>query len=278
MAIAIEEFINPRSMVTPSLAAAIVATVSGALFSMLKFGLPWGLSLLSLFVGCVVFFSKEFTEGKMGILEKAFFYVLNALILFAMATAIHTMIDSKHQDSKHQDSKHQDGKHQDGKHQSETVLSIIGSAYAQDSQQTPPSLKQKRPIFNNWIQFNQTPIIVDAQSMCIVPKVDKNFGTFKKTFIKWGLIVPDYNIRVEYNADNVNCGAVTSVTWKLPNDYFQKSQVVTTNDKVKFAIDVEAWKPFPIEAEVTYNSGQKKQLLRIINFDTAPGLLDDQIS
>ena len=60
MAITVEEFVNPKSMITPGAAAALVAVVAGACFSMFGIVLQWSLIALSFFVGYVVFYSKEF--------------------------------------------------------------------------------------------------------------------------------------------------------------------------------------------------------------------------
>ena len=129
---AIEEFVNPKSMITPGAAAAVVATVSGAFFSMFSIALPVALLIFSLFVGAIVFYSKEFAEEGMGIASKIFFYALNSLIIFAMATGTHAVLDNRTTSV------------------AWNTTSFVQPAHAQEKATNIPLLKQNRPLFYDW--------------------------------------------------------------------------------------------------------------------------------
>lgn len=127
-----DEFVNPKSMVTPGFAAATVATIAGALFSMFGIALPAALIILSFFTGAVVFHSKEFADPEMKGWAKGFYYILNSLIIFAMATGTHAVLDK--------------GKGK-GTSIAEAGSPFFVAAYAQEGPQNPPLLKQERPFF-----------------------------------------------------------------------------------------------------------------------------------
>ncbi len=259
MSIDIQEFINPKSMITPSVAAAIIATAGGAFFSIFTIGLAWSLPLLSLFVGCMVFYSKELAEPSTTKLTKGFFYILNCIILFATATATHTML----------------GKSPLGQSPPDKIsppannLFSVSRVYAEDiSGEISASFKQKRPLFHNWIDIIPNRESSDTENNCIVMTVTNDFGELKNIFVELGFIVPDYMIRVRYSDEQKNCEPVTSVIWKLPAEYFDKSQVVATNNESDFAIDIKAWMPFEIGAELKSKSGQTLHLQKFIDFHT----------
>ncbi|WP_445402024.1 hypothetical protein [Zobellella sp. An-6] len=131
MTIKVEEFINPKSMLTPGGMAAVVATASGAAFSMFDLSLPLSLLLFSLIFTGVVFHSKEFTDGSIGVFSKGFYYLLNAIIIFAMATGTHAVLDKE-------------------KGGLTLELNLINSVYAESLGDDLPALKQKKPLFYDW--------------------------------------------------------------------------------------------------------------------------------
>jgi hypothetical protein len=139
MATTVEEFVNPKSMTTPGAMAALVATVAGAFFSMFGIGLPPSLIVLSFFVGVVVFYSKEFADPKMTKWAKGFFYVLNSIIIFAMATGTHALLD------------------REKRNPTRPGVSFLATAYAQGAQQSPTVLTQKRPFFYDWTKGDVVP-------------------------------------------------------------------------------------------------------------------------
>ena len=74
-----QEFLNPKSMPTPAVAAALVSLISGALFK-LSVDMALSLLVLSFFIGVIVFFSKEFCSMRRW--ARGFFYILNSLKCF----------------------------------------------------------------------------------------------------------------------------------------------------------------------------------------------------
>ena len=82
----IEDFLNPKSMPTPAAAGAIVALIAGALFKNFGISVAFCSVVLSFMIGLIVFQSKEFQSGKSSFITKAILYIVNSLIIFAMAT------------------------------------------------------------------------------------------------------------------------------------------------------------------------------------------------
>ena len=149
MAITVEEFVNPKSMITPGAAAALVAVVAGACFSMFGIVLRWSLIALSFFVGYVVFYSKEFADPTMTKGAKSFFYILNSLIIFAMATGTHAVLDKTSP-------------------LATADVSFIQFAYAQEVKQNILPFKQKRPFFYDWTKEYSVPKATDSEDNGIV--------------------------------------------------------------------------------------------------------------
>lgn len=246
----LEEFVNPKSMVTPGFAAAIVATVAGALFSMFGLALPLALIALSFFVGAVVFLSREFADPQMRSIAKGFLYVLNSLIIFAMATGNHSLLDQR------------------GRTGSPPRVSVVGSAYAQETHSEKiPVLKQERPFFYDWTKATAAHAGMDDKGI-IRFEATKDFGKFKAIFIDAGVMTPDYKVRVGINQSKLP-GEVKSVTWYLPAAYFVHDKVKTADTSRDFAISIDAWKPFVAGAEIELTSGEKFRIEKLVGFTGA---------
>jgi hypothetical protein len=249
MAINTEEFVNPKSMVTPHFLAAAVASVAGALFSMFGVALPVALAVLSFFFGAVVFQSKEFADPKMTRRAKGFYYVLNSLLIFAMATGTHSVLDRRGRTSL-----------------TNAAIPFFSAAYAQEVQQKIPLLKQERPIFYDWTSPTHAPSgRLDDKGILKFNAV-KDFGTVKGVFVAWGLATPDYKVRVEVDKSKLP-DEVKSVTWKLPPADFAKDRVAVSDESKNFAVSIEAWKPFAVGAEIELKSGEKLRVERFVSFD-----------
>lgn len=244
----IEEFVNPKSMMTPGIAAAVVATIAGALFSMFGIALPAALIILSFFVGAMVFHSKEFSDPAMKGWVKTFFYVLNSLIIFSMATGTHSVLDKGKRTAS-----------------SSNATSFVSTVYAQESQQKPLFLKQERPLFYDWTK----PTVVSDQPSgdqnVVKFSAKKDYGMLKNWFVNAGLATPDYKVQIKIDESKFPAG-VKSVTWRLPSAYFAKSSVTVTDATKDFAVSVDAWKPFPISADVELKSGERVRVGNFVDF------------
>ena len=247
MAITIDEFVNPKSMITPGAAAGLVAAIAGACFSVLGIVLPWLLVLLSFFVGCVVFFSKEFSDPAMTKGAKCFFYTLNSLIIFAMVTGTHSVLDRTDTSTA-------------------ASVSFNHSAYAQGAKQKIHSLDQKRPFFFDWTKENSLPMATDSEDNGIVITTDEDLGRLTELFVDLGLIMPKYSIQIEIERSKFS-EEVKSVTWDLPKAYFAQDKLVTTDKSENFAMNIQAWKPFEIGAEIELESGRKLRRKKVITFN-----------
>ena len=76
---AIEEFLNPASMVTPGVAGSLTMIITNALSLQFGFTASWTGLVVSFLCGTLVFVSS------VGLAKKLVFYVLNSLIIFSVA-------------------------------------------------------------------------------------------------------------------------------------------------------------------------------------------------
>jgi hypothetical protein len=74
------EFLNPKSMVTPGVAGGLVMLLTNTCASQFDLPAKWAALILS---GLITFFVVAAASG--GLLQKALFWLLNSLIIFSMA-------------------------------------------------------------------------------------------------------------------------------------------------------------------------------------------------
>lgn len=242
-----EEFVNPKSMITPGVLASFVSMAAGAAFTMLGVPIPTTLIILSFFTCLIVFFSKEFSEPEITKKAKGFFYVLNSIIIFSMATGTHVVLDRRNLPAT-------------------AGFSLIQPVNAQGEQETVPPLKQKRPFFYDWTKGNPVPGTDPEHTEIVDTKIKENFGKVKGFLVLMGLATPNYMVQVKIDESKIP-GDVKSVTWNLSKEYFEKDQVTTTDKSGGFEINIQAWKPFAIGAEIELESGEKVVWADVINFD-----------
>ncbi len=78
-----DEFINPKSMLTPGVAGSLMMfLVNGITFQFPEVPARYLALLLSFFIGAVVWFAK--TKGKSPIFQKMVYWVLNSLVIFVV--------------------------------------------------------------------------------------------------------------------------------------------------------------------------------------------------
>ena len=77
----LDEFLNPKSMLTPGLAGGVVMLISGTLWK--SFGMPTDITSLGLsfLLGILVF-----STGNAILIHKCIYYFINSLIIFCVAT------------------------------------------------------------------------------------------------------------------------------------------------------------------------------------------------
>lgn len=78
-----EDFLDPKSMLTPGVAGSLTVLITGTLAS--QFGLPgnWTGLILSFLFGLMVW-----ANTAMPLVQRAIFYVLNSLVIFSVAIGI----------------------------------------------------------------------------------------------------------------------------------------------------------------------------------------------
>lgn len=76
----LNEFLNPKSMITPAIAGGLVMTIANTLW--VQFSIPTKWTALSLSIMIVIPILSRFSAG---FLEKSIYFLMNVLIVFAMA-------------------------------------------------------------------------------------------------------------------------------------------------------------------------------------------------
>ena len=82
----IEEFVHPKSMPTPVAAGALAVALAAAAA---KSGIDGIFAAIcaSLFLGLIVWQSKEFKEASLSLFSKTYYYLLDSAIIFVIAVA-----------------------------------------------------------------------------------------------------------------------------------------------------------------------------------------------
>jgi hypothetical protein len=227
---AIEEFVNPKSMLTPAFAAALTAAVAGALFKGFGLAVPLGSIAVSFLICVVIFESKEFKDGATSKLIKGVLYVLNSLIVFAMATG----------------------------------ATAVMAGESEDVQ-----LIQQRPYFYNWTQGqpkadvgqSQAPLSLQVDTM---PIESRGVGSALK---RAGILTASYQANVSLNIRDENLQQnIESVEFTLPDKYFEQNQVRFDEQDIQAGkrLTIELWKPFEIKAKVQLKSGRTLLLKQVV--------------
>ena len=86
--IRIDDFLNPKSMVTPGIAGGVTLMISNTLW--VQFALPksWTALVISFLLGALVFSEKPPKDEASNVGIKLIYFVLNSLIIFSVAFSI----------------------------------------------------------------------------------------------------------------------------------------------------------------------------------------------
>ncbi|MDP3814232.1 hypothetical protein [Pseudomonas sp.] len=229
---AIEEFINPKSMLTPAFASAVVAAVAGALFKGFGLAVPFGSIALSFLICAVIFESKEFKNSTTPKLIKGVLYVLNSLIVFAMATG--------------------------------------ATAVMADDSREDVQLIQQRPYFYNWTQ-ERAKADAESLRAPLSLKVDSapvERGGLGTTLQRAGILTTSYQANISLDIrDRGMAQQIESVEFVLPDKYFEQSHVRFDKQDIGAgkSLNIELWEPFEIEANVLLESGETLHLKKMIS-------------
>ena len=195
-----QEFLNPRSMPTPAVAAALVSLISGALFK-LSVDMALSLLVLSFFIGVIVFTSKEFCSMRRW--ARGFFYILNSLIIFAMATAFHSSLEQDDLSGK---------------------LPLLQTVHAEEGIKeglTAHRPEQRRPFFHDWTRSTRAQTIPGRPDDTITITKTQDLGIIRSWLASVGAIVPKYELSATIDPDLIE-GEIESVTWRLPRSDFER--------------------------------------------------------
>ena len=78
-----KDFINPKSMLTPGVAGSLMMfLVNGVTLQFPEIPIRFLALFLSFLIGAIVWASE--TEGKLAVVQKAIYWVLNSLIIFVV--------------------------------------------------------------------------------------------------------------------------------------------------------------------------------------------------
>ena len=249
----LEEWVHPKSTITPAAAGALAAFIASPF---IKIGINAFLACLfsSFLLSCVVWGSREFTEQKFNSFVKVFFYVLNSLVVFAIAVGTHSQI-------------HPNQPNQISELGSQTLSIenlIFGVAHAQEVGEQIPEIIQQRSFTFDWTESHSRTDLIEAP--LIQYTVCRDFGGFTNALSSAGLIEPYYDVMLEIDLTRINEEIegiiendaivrgldveVTAVRWHARGSDFQNAPVSTADEENNYRLHVEAWKPFEIEVEM----------------------------
>ena len=252
-----EQFISPLSVASPAVAAAVALLISGVFH---QFGLSpkFSVVLSSFLVGGVVLTRMEFKT--MSPLLKIYYYVMNSLLIGAMATGGHAALEST-----------PDCPCLDAETTAATSsVSLFPVLHAASQDPAVEKLVQERPFFfdltTDGLERNTRRNLGDADVIQV--RVCKNFGRFAEFLADRGVLEPRYDVRVTLN--DGRSAEAESVTWTTPSMDFVVHSAVSTDSGSNFAVDVSAWKPFVIRAELHgEEGGDVRRFRRIVALDEA---------
>lgn len=259
----IDDFINPRSMLTPGGATALVATLSGIIFAATGVHVHVLLAVLSLFFAAVVFFSKEFADPSMTKTAKGFFYIVNALIIFAMSTGTHATFDKRPDQTPLQEGRKLKGEVGGG--------FFISSAFAQPVTDQVTILRQERPIFFDWTKHEHGwNIPRPTKGSAVAVSTTDDSSTLRKVFANAGLMTPNIRVDLELDKSKLPAGAeVNAVQWILPSAYFPTSTNVTSSAKSNYGLSIKAWNSFAVKAKVELVGGETIDIVEFVDIKKA---------
>jgi hypothetical protein len=218
---AVDEFLNPKSMLTPAIAAGVVVLITGALWKHLKLHPIITALCLSFLVCTLLFMAKALRDPKLHVFFKGVLYALNSLIVWAMS-----------------------------------VATLTASA-----NENTPTVTQDRPFAVDWRDIratrqNQTPTSLDPKLFKLTSKADTSGLT--DFLARAGVIVPDYSVTMKIDPSQIPSGQrVQSVEWRFNSALIPASErvVVVNNPSSNFRVDAKAWKSFDFEALIKLEDG-----------------------
>ncbi|USD33786.1 MULTISPECIES: hypothetical protein [Vibrio] len=225
----VEEFLNPKSMPTPAAAGAIVALISGAFFKNFGLSVAFCSIALSFLVGLMVFQSNEFKLDKTSKLTKVILYVINSLIIFAMATG---------------------------------TTSVMAEEI----------IEQNRPYFYDWTQrnqalpFNELENASNEKYEIRVELLPQESTSLKSWLEGKGILTKNYHTVIQVVSKQDNQPATFNEAKIIfPKNDFDHDRVNLNSEQLSEGISVNAWRGFPIEAEIVDNSGETIRLFKFID-------------
>lgn len=227
----IEDFLNPKSMPTPAAAGAIVSLIAGALFKNFGLSVAFCTIALSFLIGLIVFQSREFKSKSSSIWSKGLLYIINSLIIFAMATG-------------------------------------TTSVMANDV------VDQKRPLFYDWTkQGEDASGLIKEDSKLTgqdyeikVELVNGNKSKIKSWLENTGILTKEYQAKISLLPKNKEAtNKVKNVEIYFPEKELDYQKVKLNPESLSDGVNINAWKGFPVEAEITTESGEKIKLYKYIN-------------
>ena len=223
----VEDFLNPKSMPTPTAAGAVVALIAGALFK--GFGLSVALCsiVLSFMIGLIVYQSREFKSNGMSKIAKLILYAINSLIIFALATG---------------------------------ATSVMAGEI----------MTQQRPYFYDWTKRANRPGIEQPGSNrpydLMIQITPKKSGRLIGLLKDAGVLTKDFSTKITIvPTGNAELDEITGVKLKLPQEYFKNPEVNLTEQQIRNGVNMNLWKGFPIEAEISTSSGETFKVNKYIN-------------
>jgi hypothetical protein len=236
----VEEFVSPKSMITPTVAGAAATVISAALFTNLRVQPGISLLLMSFLLATIVAYSKEFKSPKLPAWLKVVLYVLNALLIFANATGTNAVLANRVEGS---------------------VSLFVQTVYAQSTQ---AQIKQSRPTFYDWTKEGKDPLPAAARHSNGVAQLTYESqriskGSLTNTLTNAGILVPDYKVQIQVAPSSDE--KVKAVTYFFPKEFGISPVTKRPGEKV----ELEAWKSFVLSADIVLENGDTRRVFLTVD-------------
>ncbi|ODS24589.1 hypothetical protein AB835_03130 [Candidatus Endobugula sertula] len=179
-------------------------------------------------LGMVVFQSREFKSEKSSKFVKLILYIINSLIIFSMATG-------------------------------------TTSVMAEDM------INQERPLFYDWTKSSADLQHRDSETSDSNYEIKVEITKSQKPGLKsWlqnqGVITKSYETKLSLVTKNEDPDAQPkNIKFFLPKNEFKVDKISLTPRQVKQGINIKAWKSFPVEAEITTETGKNIKIYKYVN-------------
>ena len=240
----VDDFLHPQSMITPGIAGGLVTLIADAA-NRLEIVQPVWLYLgFSFLVGGLLLQTKLFRDRRVSLVTKGIYYLINSLIIFAMATGTGRIAET-------------------AKPTNPPAIAIFQTVVFASAQSASAIVEQDKAV-TDWTykpRLDAAPLS-DSQGVQLkhVAKAEGASGRLARVFL-----VPKYSVTATVTGGQ-SSDPIAKVTYHLDPATFSKPKVERTDPASKFALQLRMRQEFTLRADVYFRSGKILRLTRNLTF------------